>query len=343
MNLQNLRLRFCYDSGPDDLANDFYVPCLGESTSYDRAVGFFSSSIFEISWKGLRRFLANQGRIRLVCSHVLQAKDVTQITKSLNEVTRTIETELLSEIDKMMLDNSQLAAIQVLGYLVASERLKLKIAIPHSAITSNSFSIFHSKTGIFKDPIGSTVVFKGSSNESKGAFSVGGNSETVDVFCSWINKSEQKRIAKAQGDFESLWSNTFEDVTVMDFPEAIRQKLIRMSNEDLFQKALASLEDEQLHHPELDSLKTLIVNKYRYSLRVELRDHQRNALREWRECESVGLMEHATGSGKTITGIAATIELLNGGVPVVILVPSKLLLSQWMSEVKKHTEPNPPI
>lgn len=342
MSLQDLKLRFCYDSGPDSLANDFYIPCMQNSVSYDRAVGFFSSSVFEISWRGLRMLLSNGGSIRLICSHILQNKDLKILSSAPQSLSGVVEESLLKQIDELMASNTSRAALQVFAFLVAKGKLKIKIAIPESNLESkHSNSIFHSKVGIFKDSFKQTVVFKGSSNESKSAFSDDGNSETVDVYCSWINEYESKRVKKATSDFESLWNNSFEGVRVFDFPEAVQQKLVVSANSELFEKALAFLEsgdeDEASEVPFVSIRVDEITNSY--SSEVTLRRHQASALEEWKENQCIGLMEHATGSGKTITGLMAAIYCLNSGHSVLIIVPSTLLLKQWNEEFKRLLRP----
>ena len=66
-----------------------------------------------------------------------------------------------------------------------------------------------------------------------------------------------------------------------------------------------------------------------------LRKHQRRAVRKWRDSDHRGLLAHATGSGKTITGLyAAQLAVQQGYVPL-ILVPSQLLLEQWAAQVRE--------
>ena len=50
MSLKDKRIKSEYRSLIDNVVQDFYIPLLHESTSYKRAVGFFSSSaLVEIS------------------------------------------------------------------------------------------------------------------------------------------------------------------------------------------------------------------------------------------------------------------------------------------------------
>ena len=45
-SLQNVLLKEEYRTGESDLVQDFYLPCLQNSIRYDRAVGYFRSSVF---------------------------------------------------------------------------------------------------------------------------------------------------------------------------------------------------------------------------------------------------------------------------------------------------------
>ena len=51
-----------------------------------------------------------------------------------------------------------------------------------------------------------------------------------------------------------------------------------------------------------------------------------------------GIVQHATGSGKTITGIYAVKHFFEkvGGTNVIIIVPSTILQDQWMNEILEH-------
>ena len=47
-----------------------------------------------------------------------------------------------------------------------------------------------------------------------------------------------------------------------------------------------------------------------------------------------GILEHATGSGKTFTALMAIRQHIERGKPALVVVPSRLLLKQWASEIR---------
>src|SRR5205807_996611 len=70
---------------------------------------------------------------------------------------------------------------------------------------------------------------------------------------------------------------------------------------------------------------------------VMLREYQEEAIEEWFKHQCRGLLEMATGTGKTITSLAASARLYEreGQLAVIIAVPYQHLVDQWYEEAKK--------
>jgi superfamily II DNA or RNA helicase len=66
------------------------------------------------------------------------------------------------------------------------------------------------------------------------------------------------------------------------------------------------------------------------------RAHQIAALNAWNDQNRRGILEHATGSGKTFTATLAIAEHLRDGGVALVLVSSRLLLKQWRSELAAY-------
>ncbi|TNZ02519.1 DEAD/DEAH box helicase family protein, partial [Vibrio parahaemolyticus] len=64
--------------------------------------------------------------------------------------------------------------------------------------------------------------------------------------------------------------------------------------------------------------------------------HQINALSGWKKRGSRGILEHATGSGKTFTALIALKEHLGQHGVALVLVPDRLLHKQWAEEIKQE-------
>ena len=77
--LASLSLKTDYRKGRDDIARDFYLPCMNIADRYDRAVGFFNSAIYVIAWPSLKAFVTRNAKMRLICSPVLPPSDIDAI------------------------------------------------------------------------------------------------------------------------------------------------------------------------------------------------------------------------------------------------------------------------
>lgn len=75
-DLSELKLQVAYHKGKDDIANNFYLPCMERAQRYDRAVGYFRSTAFLIAWPALKGFIARDGTMNILCSQVLADQDV---------------------------------------------------------------------------------------------------------------------------------------------------------------------------------------------------------------------------------------------------------------------------
>ena len=97
-NYRNIPLKLSYDSGIDDILWDFYIPVLSMSKSYDRIAGFFSSSSFALSARGLEDFITNGGKMRLVTCPQLSKKDVDMLEKATANIDDLLTNNFIKEL-----------------------------------------------------------------------------------------------------------------------------------------------------------------------------------------------------------------------------------------------------
>ncbi len=318
-------LRTEYTTDADDIPRDFYDPCLREASSYDRITGFFSSTAFHLIQSGLETFfMQNSGSMRLLCSPRLSTADADSLVYGY-EVRDDAElvTKLRGELAQL-LRSSHADTARLLAALVASGRLEVKLARVTPKASIHNKRMFHDKVGLFTDAHGDVVGFRGSANESYLGLSPDGNIESIDVWPSWEGGRDAERARHAVARFERLWEGVVPGVTVIGLPAEIRQELEHVA-EDADLAAL--LRDAAAGH-------TGRAPRDEFTLGgIKLREHQRSAVRAWESNEHTGLLAHATGSGKTITGLYAAGLALEQGLTPLILVPSQLLLDQWAKQV----------
>lgn len=327
MSLRQLSIAFEYRSDQTNVVDDFYIPCLGACTEYWRAVGFFTSNGLALAAKGLSAFARNNGKMRLVASPLFERADIESLRKGYL-ARDVVERAILRQIDDdVSYDASDIVRerLEYLAALIANNCLDVKVAFPSDMRLARSGALYHEKIGIFLDSIGDAVAFTGSQNETFGGLV--GNFESIDVYRSWDDP--HKRVERKKKNFENLWDNLTPKLTVLEFPTAASQKILRFRTSHYHRRdpesALPnSIRESPMKTPDLSPV-------------IELRDYQKEALKAWFENASRGIMAMATGSGKTITALASTIRLLKeqGTLFVLVTCPFQHLVDQWDKEAKK--------
>lgn len=312
--LSDLAIASEYRTGSADPVRYFYQPCLGVASSYKRAVGYFRSSIYLMIGPSVIAFVKRGGFISLICSPELTEEDQIAISAGYATREQLASRQVELEIDQLMAEPEVEWRLKILATLIAVGRMEIKLAIRPLA-----HGLYHEKIGIFSDSAGEIVSFIGSANESWSGWHAQGNFESIEVFCSWRDGGEKDRAMRHLLNFDSLWCGLTPEVMTVPFPEAARKKMIA--------RAAASIQDlERESHtptPQLLDKRTLL-------------PHQASAIERWIEQGRMGIFEHATGSGKTFTALEAARPHIESGLPVLILLPSDLLLKQWAIESKQE-------
>ncbi|WP_410666755.1 DEAD/DEAH box helicase family protein [Amycolatopsis sp. cmx-4-68] len=313
-----------YDKGIDNIAEDFYLPCMRSASTYDRISGYFSSAIFSIAWPALKDFVNAGGKMRLICSPVFSAGDAGALRDGYAALTDDELAEaLISELRVLLDGDKSRKPAQILSGLIVAGVVDVKLAIVSETASAGDRRLFHDKVGLFADKAGDVVGFRGSMNETFLGLAADGNLESIDVFPSWSGGRDTERVVAARERFEELWNNKVSAVHVRSIPEGALAEIRLAGREDwevLVDEALAEA-SVRAHTPPNAR---------------PLRDHQVQALATWELHGRRGLLEHATGSGKTYTAIQAMRTVLDDGGSVIVLVPSALLLSQWSTEIATH-------
>lgn len=300
MKLRDIEYLEDYRSGYNNIVDQFFRPSLARARAYWRAVGYFSSSALESFGTPLGEFIKNGGYIRLITSVELSDNDLEAIRNGAQKpdicaqrLEQIIETDFGDGISD---GTARLVRLLELG------RLEIKIAVPKTGR-----GIYHEKIGVFFDD-NDYVAFTGSSNESRNAFE--NNRECIDVYPSW---SSTVRAERKKSHFEVLWERKDKGVEVYSFPEAARQKLIRVCGE---------WEAGHRQRKQEDKIKP---NKWL---------HQDYALEKFLAAER-GVLNMATGTGKTRTSLKIVRALFEKGKidTVVVCTDGNDLLDQWYAEL----------
>lgn len=330
MTLPGLAFPLMLDTSAADLIRDFFVPALSVSARYDRGVGYFSSGWIKMSATGMLKFAENGGRARWVTSPILDKADwealqAGEAARSDPTLHAALDAALERNISNLA-DVLEQETLSGLAWMVADEIITFRIALPYNKLEQGDF---HDKFGIFTDNEGNQLSFNGSYNDSIQGTR---NYESIKLFSSWQSILQQF----VQGDidrFERLWNNEDPNVRVFDLSEAAHERILRLRTnkrpypEPGWIKALAQQLRPSQPSPPKPSVPAHVV----------LREYQSEAIKAWFDNDRRGLLEMATGTGKTITALAAAVEVYRREpkLLVVIACPYTHLVKQWADIVEE--------
>lgn len=301
-----------------NIVTEFFSPALSSATRYDRGVGYFSSGWLRVAASGMALFAGNGGYARWITSPILSGDDwqaMIQGDRARRDATlRQVLENNITELE-YALERKTLSA---LAWMIADKILDFRLAVPANDLAGE----FHSKFGIFTDLQGNRLSFEGSYNDSIQGTR---NYESIKIFCSW-NDHQAEIVQHDVERFEHLWCNEDPNVYVYDLPEATRARILKLRTQD---------------RPYLLA-KNLTEQAQTYKLRehpcrppdLVLRDYQEAAIKAWFDHDCRGLLEMATGTGKTITALAAMARLFGRErrLAIVITCPYQHLVDQWHDE-----------
>lgn len=317
-----------YHTDTHNIAAEFYGPCMRDAVRYDRITGFFSSAIYLIVWPEIVEFAKRDGRIRIICSPTLSVGDAQSIATAYTALTDAELAETLLVDYHQLLENPYLAEpAKALAGLIVDRVVDFRIAEVDPSTKASSRSMFHDKTGLFFDDNGDVIGFRGGLNETYLGLAIGGNVDSIDAWASWQGGSDAVRVHSAIERFDALWNGKPQGVKVSEVPDVALEEFSRVAaQEERWElKAEAIAAEAYSHQTAPDPTD-----------QVQLRCHQQRAIDAWETNDRRGLLEHATGSGKTVTAIEAIRAELTAGNRPVVLVPSALLLAQWQDELRRH-------
>ena len=322
---RSLSLPAFMDTSSHNLVRGFFEPVLTCARRYDRGVGFFSSSWLRINAQGMAAFAANGGRARWVTSPILDAADWDALL--LGDAARD-DTVLRQALERTIANlgaTLDTATRNALAWMVADEVLTFKLALPRNKLERGDF---HDKFGVFTDPDGDQIGFNGSYNDSVQGTR---NYESIKIFCSWEPAFAPLVQADAER-FVRLWNNHDPNVRAFDLPAALREQIVRLRDDARPYPEPAWVNLKQLQDARLNYR----APRPTLPATVTLRDYQLTAIDAWFAHACRGLLEMATGTGKTITALAASARLYEreGQLAVIIAVPYQHLVDQWAEETR---------
>lgn len=319
---------------PDDpFAQEVLIPGFSASSAVECMMGFFSSDVLASLAPGLATFInSSEGQFRLIISPVLRPNDL----EAIREDQLAAEAIVADSLNSFLVteDFVQKHTLKCLAWLIRAGRIEIRIALMKQAF-------FHPKVWIFTGFENETLSAHGSSNLTEAGLYR--NIEQIAVSTSWRSSDQLYTIDRLREQFHSLWSNRDHNCIVLDLPQAVKNRLLttyvsesppRESElQSLYQRA-ENLIAEFSSEYDASQPKFSIPTYLQYE--VAPYAHQGKAVEAWCEAGSTGILEMATGSGKTITAMICANKLYRTLKPLLIVVaaPYVPLIRQWCEEIE---------
>lgn len=338
---------------PDDpVGPHVLVPGFQHATSVRGAFGWFSAGWIAKLAPGLAEYLNRHDTtpIDFTVAPAFFPGERTIIEEACDMSVDEAVQRVVDVFVKGEIEASALAchALDCLAWMIATERLRLRIAVPKAE------SNYHPKIWLFSDGT-HQVLARGSGNAT--GQGVASGVEHLDVDVTWVDHSRArvKNGIKILNDWACGLSQGIE--RVVELPEAFEQDIICTAPENAPNHAdyLEAAAEDRSPAWAIDSLAILRArfapthsNNYPYlSVPEELEwqggtySHQGEAVTAW-ESEpkpEQGTISMATGAGKTITALICATRvqdrLADQALLVVISAPSIPLVIQWQGEVAR--------
>ena len=322
MTLQDIPIKEEYDSlSGDNVNKDFFNQILGESHYYYRIGGKFTSKNFAMCAEGMQKFIENEGTMKLVLTPSFSEDDAVAISQGIKNAEEVISENWISSYEqiseKFVQDHTK-----ALAWLLATGKLKIKIVIAHdkdgNVLSSNELSkmpIFQRKTGIFMDNYEHVVTYYGSIDFEHKKY---GRYYNLRVNRNWGEERERKLVNNDWIEFQNFWKGeklkeySELKIKVIDLPKILEEKLLEIKPKS----------------------KEEITISY---IPPVLRGYQDEAISNWIENDRRGVLQMATGTGKTFTAIGCLSKIIKepNSILVIIVCPYAHLIDQWSEELEK--------
>lgn len=350
-DVSTLRRSF-YKLPEDPFAREILIPAFQESTAVRGVFGWFSSSWISRLAPGLAMYLQHPETrtIEMTVSPTLfeAERRVVEQAVSLSDDESAHRIEQVFTHGRGDADALAAHALDCLGWMLATGQLRLRIAVPEPS------SNFHPKMWGFGDDRDS-VIANGSGNATGRGIVAGVEQMTVTV--SWDDHDQEVFTQASAALDDWLYGRSIGVSRVFDLPEAVEARIIETApdiaptSSDYFDAVEADGNPGWAGDPH-ESLRRRF-SKQRapdppalqipswLSWREGAYAHQGEAVQAWEEAEPAerGILEMATGAGKTLTALvcATRVQQRNPDRPLLVVVsaPSRTLVAQWRSEIAK--------
>lgn len=355
-------LKISYHSGHGDkLDKDFYNPLLSKCNLYKRETGDFTSNvIFEWGEALLNVIDQPEGKcvIKIIAAPNLREEDKKLLTDIMNKkqdesFIEQITDNIFHEAFNLSKGNAENEIkLKIFAYLIIKKILILKFGFPKHIPRPG---VFHPKAGVFYFDKNLKVGFSGGANETHGGYV--GNIERIDVFKNLehedlhLNDIEEKFDlgwdGKAPGYITKKLNKKILSEISSYAPKSkneLKEQIAKFNKEN--KKTLGdSISEENKKKLEsiiqpistISNIDKIIEKKENYLIVTEDKwNFQKEAREKFIENEC-GVLEMATGTGKTRTALSIVTQLIKDKKinNIIIQLEKDNLINQWENNISE--------
>jgi superfamily II DNA or RNA helicase len=338
---RDLDLKIHYEGPGEQILQEFVLPALQLSVSYDRLTSYFSvNSLLAIS-QGIEAIWKREGRMRLILGLHDVPWELAQASVARDDwatqVIKLVGDRLLDQVSSLR-DEFSRDRIATLAWMMESGLLEVRVAAPSGPeVVDTARSVFHSKRFIFKDQSGALVSAVGSPNET--VMGMGGNYEEVTVNMSW--RDTEGYVRTHLQSFERLWKDERDDLTVRPLDPEFAKELLRRADRPPFPERESAQKKKPANRLAAELL-DLARKSPSFALfnsgPAALYPHQERAFLDGLSRWPVRvLLADEVGLGKTLEAGAIISYLMRfGGVKRALLLVPAAVIRQWQEELTIH-------
>lgn len=303
MTFEDINFELDYVLNPNE-KKEFYTRLLANSKTYFKIQDYFNLDALYDMGAGFCNLIKNEGNVKLLFGLDFDRETLSN-DFNFKDLEYLINKKLKSTfVNAKINDNEDI--LELLSWMFRNNFIDFKVGLK---IDKGTFmgGFLHPNLGIAFDSNYNYISFNGLNPASD-------YEESINNFKIFNSLDESKIYADYDLNlFNCLWDNNNENLYVMDLSDEIKEDLLEYSKytniEDLFLKFLPNEKD--------------------------LYPHQIEAIDSWFDNDKRGILEMATGTGKTLTALKCLERLLlEEDVVTVVSCPYSHLIDQWASEIE---------
>ena len=328
-----------YEIPQNDLVREVLVPAMRYCDELRLAAGFFSSRCLAQLAPGLAEFVnETENSMDLMVSPEINQEDRDAIHRGVKAPDEVLSNALEQLFEGALLSSSAIErhSVETLAYLVASERLRMRVVLMRQGM-------YHKKLWLFRS--GSRwLAVHGSGNATERGLLM--NGEQMSIERAWLDgERSESRVNLFLTQWENQWNNRAPESLTVEVDQALRfLSGYAKSEPPTSQEFLDAWEHDFEEGLEFTAPTLPVVSGSQLRLAIPeslvWREgrfaHQGIAVDSLLAHEG-GILAIATGGGKTKTALIAATEmqaLRSRHFCVVVLAPTRPLIRQWTSDIR---------